>query len=43
MPGAKERVPTGLHDMPGHYIRRLQQIAVAVFLQEVESFGVTPI
>ncbi|NBW00393.1 MAG: MarR family transcriptional regulator [Betaproteobacteria bacterium] len=43
MPEAKERVPTGLHDMPGHYIRRLQQIAVAVFLQEAESFGVTPI
>jgi len=29
--------------MPGHYIRRLQQIAVAVFLQETESLGVTPI
>jgi len=43
MPKSKERVPTGLHDMPGHYIRRLQQVAVAVFLQEVESFGVTPI
>jgi MarR family transcriptional regulator, lower aerobic nicotinate degradation pathway regulator len=43
MPGAKERPPAGFHDMPGHYIRRLQQIAVAVFLQELESVGVTPI
>jgi DNA-binding MarR family transcriptional regulator len=43
MPGAKERLMTGLHEMPGHYIRRLQQIAVAVFLQELESVGVTPI
>ena len=43
MPVAKDRLPTGLNDMPGHYIRRLQQIAVAVFLQELESVGVTPI
>ena len=32
-----------LHDLPGHLIRRLQQIAVAVFLQETESLGVTPV
>lgn len=29
--------------LPGHYIRRLQQIAVAIFLQETEALGVTPI
>ncbi len=33
----------GLEGLPGHYIRRLQQIAVAVFLQETEPFGLTPV
>ena len=32
-----------LETLPGHYIRRLQQIAVAIFLQEAESHGVTPV
>jgi MarR family transcriptional regulator, lower aerobic nicotinate degradation pathway regulator len=32
-----------LATLPGHYIRRLQQIAVAVFLQETEAQGVTPV
>lgn len=32
-----------LGDLPGYYIRRLQQIAVAVFLQEAESIGITPV
>ena len=32
-----------IHDLPGHLIRRLQQIAVAVFLEETHSLGVTPI
>jgi MarR family transcriptional regulator, lower aerobic nicotinate degradation pathway regulator len=32
-----------LDALPGHYIRRLQQIAVAVFLQETEAHGVTPV
>jgi DNA-binding MarR family transcriptional regulator len=33
------------HDMPGHLARRFQQIAVAVFLTEVEKTGhdVTPV
>ncbi len=34
---------TNLEELPGHFIRRLQQIAVAVFLQEAEPFGVTPV
>lgn len=32
-----------LDTLPGPYIRRLQQIAVAIFLQETDGFGVTPI
>jgi DNA-binding MarR family transcriptional regulator len=32
-----------LDALPGHYIRRLQQIAVAIFLQETEAHGVTPV
>ena len=35
--------PVELESLPGHYIRRLQQIAVAVFLQETEVHGVTPV
>ena len=32
------------HDeLPGHYVRRMQQIAVAIFLEETESLGVTPV
>jgi DNA-binding MarR family transcriptional regulator len=29
--------------LPGFYIRRLQHIAVAIFLQETEAHGVTPV
>ena len=32
-----------LESLPGHHIRRLQQIAVAIFLQETEATGVTPV
>lgn len=32
-----------LEAMPGHFIRRLQQIAVAIFLEETESHGITPV
>ena len=32
-----------LDALPGHLIRRLQQIAVAIFLQETEAVGITPI
>lgn len=32
-----------LDALPGHYIRRLQQIAVAVFLQETEGHAITPV
>lgn len=32
-----------LDSLPGHHIRRLQQIAVALFLQETEPLGLTPV
>lgn len=32
-----------LDDLPGHHVRRLQQIAVALFLQETEPQNVTPV
>ena len=32
-----------LEEQPGHYIRRLQQIAVAIFLEETQSHGITPV
>jgi DNA-binding MarR family transcriptional regulator len=32
-----------LSDLPGHYIRRLQQIAVGVFMDETHAFGLTPV
>jgi DNA-binding MarR family transcriptional regulator len=35
--------PVDLESLPGHQIRRLHQIAVAIFLQETETHGVTPV
>jgi DNA-binding MarR family transcriptional regulator len=32
-----------LEGLPGHHIRRLHQIAVAIFLQEAEAQGLTPV
>ena len=32
-----------LADLPGHYIRRLQQIAVGLFMEETQTFGITPV
>jgi len=32
-----------LADLPGHYIRRLQQIAVGLFMEETQAFGITPV
>ncbi len=32
-----------LEQLPGHHIRRLHQIAVAIFLQETESQAITPV
>jgi len=33
----------GLEDLPGHYIRRLQQIAVGIFMDEMADVNVTPV
>lgn len=38
-----KHVPVELEHYPGFHIRRLQQIAVAVFMEETESFGITPV
>ena len=32
-----------LHDLPGHAIRRLHQIAVGIFHQEVQALNLTPV
>ena len=32
-----------IDNQPGYYIRRLQQISVAIFLQQTEAFGITPV
>lgn len=32
-----------IDDLPGHYIRRLHQISVGVFLQELADLGITPV
>jgi MarR family transcriptional regulator, lower aerobic nicotinate degradation pathway regulator len=32
-----------LESLPGHHIRRLHQIAVAIFLQETQAHGLTPV
>ena len=32
-----------LDELPGHHIRRLHQISVALFLQETEAHGITPV
>lgn len=32
-----------LEALPGHHIRRLHQIAVAIFLQETQAHGLTPV
>jgi len=35
--------PLDLNGLPGHDIRRLHQIAVALFMEETEDFGITPV
>jgi len=42
-PLSRGRSPFELDGLPGHAIRRLQQIAVAIFLQETSDHGVTPV
>jgi len=33
----------GLDDLPGHHIRRLQQIAVGIFMDETADVNITPV
>lgn len=39
----KKTAATRLDDQPGYLIRRLQQIAVAIFLEEAQAHGITPV
>jgi DNA-binding MarR family transcriptional regulator len=40
----KSKAPAvALEEQPGYYIRRLQQIAVAIFLDETQAHGITPV
>ena len=41
----KRLVPpdVNIDDQPGHYIRRLHQISVGIFLQELGEIGITPV
>lgn len=43
MPAAQPSPRPDLEDLPGFHIRRLQQIAVAVFLEETQEHGLTPV
>lgn len=43
MPRKKNPSAIDMDTLPGYYIRRLQQIAVAIFLQETEAHGITPV
>lgn len=40
---ARSPAPLELAELPGHYIRRLQQIAVGLFMEETQALNVTPI
>ena len=44
-PLMKKARPTrvDIDSLPGHHIRRLHQIAVAIFLQETDAHGLTPV
>jgi DNA-binding MarR family transcriptional regulator len=41
--GKSNAVEARLEEQPGYYIRRLQQIAVAIFLEETQAHGITPV
>lgn len=43
MPVQKRRTPEPLDRRPGHLIRRLQQIALALFTDQAREFGITPV
>lgn len=39
----KPEIAQDLTELPGHYIRRLQQIAVGLFMEETQDSGITPV
>ena len=43
MPSTRRAPSVDLHRQPGFHIRRLQQIAVALFLAETRELGLTPV
>ncbi len=43
MPNRKPLPPVTLETQPGHQIRRLQQIAVGLFMEETAAFDLTPV
>lgn len=43
MPHKSSLAAVDLHALPGHLIRRLQQIAVGIFMEETEAFDLTPV
>src|SRR5579872_6775474 len=43
MPSRHRPAPEPLVDRPGHLIRRLQQIAHAIFIEQAREFDVTPV
>lgn len=40
---ARPAAPVPVVEMPGHLLRRCQQIAVSIFLQEARDFDLTPL
>lgn len=40
---AKAKPIASLDELPGHHIRRLQQVAVGIFMDETGDFNVTPV
>lgn len=43
MAGHKRRNPEQVDERPGHLIRRLQQISLALFMEQAKEFDVTPV
>lgn len=41
--GAEERIFDEVRAMPGHLLRRFQQIAVGIFLKECREYDLTPV
>ena len=40
---SKPYLEVDLNDLPGHYVRRIHQVVVALFMQEMGDLNVTPV